>query len=92
MKNLTDFQQKCEIALVTALAATGHQLLNRRMEGQSETYITGRISRTTNEIFIYKNEASIAGPRTDVRFKVKDYVSSAKLVDAFLEKVMALLC
>ncbi|HUK99299.1 MAG TPA: hypothetical protein VLX29_00415 [Nitrospirota bacterium] len=90
MKDLTKFQLKCEAALLTTLAATGHHLVNRKISGKSETYITGQISRTINEIYIYPKEASILGPKIDLRFKSSDYETSDKLVNAFIKKIMTL--
>jgi hypothetical protein len=56
-RSLTEFQQKCEAALCSALAARGLTLTNRTLAGLSETYIYASVHSTDIMVYIYENEA-----------------------------------
>jgi hypothetical protein len=62
MKELTQFQTKCEAVLIEDLKLVGRRLVNRRLEGVSETYIRAKVSETELVLFIYEDEAGIKGP------------------------------
>jgi hypothetical protein len=91
MKNMTKFQRDCESGLKKLLESEGHYLADSKIEGQSETIITGLISGTQYKIFIYEDEACILGANTDFRFERPDYDSPEALQKALLKKVKILL-
>jgi len=62
MKELTQFQTKSEAVLIEDLTLVGRRLVNRRLEGVSETYIRAKVSETELVLFIYEDEAGIKGP------------------------------
>lgn len=91
----TKFQEKCEGELNSALKPLGRELLDRKFvvgsskvfAGQVETFVTGKVSGTDIQVWIYNNEAQFAGNQLDKRFEAPDYSSEDKLIQAFVEEM-----
>jgi hypothetical protein len=87
-KSLTAFQVETERAIAAAIAAHGHVLLDRALNGEHETYIVASVSRTELTIYIYENEAGVQGAGVDERFEAPDYGSAEELSRAFVDEVV----
>jgi hypothetical protein len=87
---LTKFQIQCEEKLNGVIDTHGLKLVDRKIEGNDESYIYGKIGSTPFEIFIYEDEAQIQG-EIDERFELPDYESLDELEQAFLSKVKELI-
>jgi hypothetical protein len=84
-RSLTEFQQKCERELCSALAARGLALADRTLAGESETYIHASVPGTDIEVYIYEDEAQFHkdGKRAGV-FEHQDFSDAAQLQKAFI--------
>ena len=87
--SLTEFQQKCEGELCSALAARGLALADRTLAGESETYIHASVGGTAIEVYIYENEAQFHkdGKRAGV-FEHQDFSDATQLQRAFISGVI----
>ena len=81
MKTLTNFQHKCESEFSVLLKKKNLDLVNRRLDGQKETYIYGQVKDL--EIWIYEDSAEISGNNIDKRFEKPDFKSEDELINAF---------
>ncbi len=69
------------------MARFGRTLESRDVAGIAEYYVTGRVSGTKLEVYIYEDEAQFGGENWDCRFEVPDFDSQTELMDAFLKKL-----
>ena len=81
---LTSFQTMCEKLLVAALKRVGKQIANRRIDGISETYITGNIKGTDISFRIYDEGADFQTPHKHEVFERQDYESLDELAEKFI--------
>jgi hypothetical protein len=89
IRQLTSLQVTCEAALLEALSRTGLELLERRLDGIEETYVTARISGTSLEVFLYDDEAQTHGDGVSLYFETPDYRSPEALVAEFVRLSVA---
>ncbi len=87
MTDLTPFQILCEAKATELLQSYGRQFEERKLEGVSEVFISGRISGTDVTIYIYEDEVQLMNHRVDVRFENPDYDTDEEMVVAFLERL-----
>jgi len=90
MRQLTEFQNKCENKLVEALSVHEITLKGKSINGKKEAYIHAHISGSEIEVWIYEDEAMISGPKIDFRFESPDFDTDDELIDAFLRKAILL--
>jgi hypothetical protein len=87
-RQLTSFQTECEKRLAAALAKAGKRITNRRLEGLSETYVTGNIEGHDITFWIYTDMADFAAPSGDRVFENPDYDSLDDLARKFVEELV----
>jgi len=86
-RQLTSFQAECEKRLAAALAQVGRCVADRRLDGISETYVTGSIEGRNITFWIYMDGADFhAGPRHRV-FERPDYDSLDALAGKFVQEL-----
>ena len=77
-RSLTQFQTGCEKRLNATLARTGMTVAGRRLDGDSETYITGNIVGRDITFWIYRDGANFhAGSRR--RIHTAEFRAAEKL-------------
>jgi hypothetical protein len=91
MSELNSFQIECEQQLLDILHRSNCKLLNRKIEGINERFVTGELSVRGLKVFIYIDGAEITGTNVDERFESAAYDSLNALRDSFLKKVSNLL-
>ena len=91
MSELNSFQIECEQKLLEIIQRSNCKLLNRKVEGINERFITGDLSAKDLKVFIYSDGAEISGTNIDERFESADYDSLDDLRDSFIKKVSSLL-
>lgn len=89
VKNITDFQRKCEVKLLSILKNKKLNFIDRKLDGQNEVYIYGKVKEL--EIWIYKDGAEIGGKNIDKRFEKYDFSSEDELIDAFQNEIESLI-
>jgi len=88
-RSLTDFQQKCERELCSALAARGLALADRTLAGEAETYVRATVRDTDIVVYIYEDEAQFhKGERRVGVFEHQDFDDAAQLQEAFIRGVI----
>jgi hypothetical protein len=88
-RSLTEFQQKCEGELCSALAARCLALAHRTLAGETETYIRASVSGTDIVVYIYEDEAQFhRGGKVAGRFEHQDFSSADELMKAFIYGVI----
>jgi len=87
MESLSKFQKLCERRLSELLSSSGKHLEGRKLEGEQETYITGKISGSDIQVWIYEDEAMFDGGGLDCRFEAPDFDSGEDLIDAFISQL-----
>ena len=87
-RRLTSFQTECEKRLTAALAKSGKRITNRRLDGLSETCITGNIEGYDITYWIYTDMADFAAPSGDRVFESPDYDSLDDLAEKFVEELV----
>lgn len=60
-RRLSGFQEQTKAALISALAAVGAGLAERRLEGAKEAFIRAVVVGTDAEVFIYEDEVASCG-------------------------------
>ena len=85
---LTIFQIDCEKRLVAALCAIGKVIINRKIDGRSEQYITGGIKGHHITFWIYADAADFKTPHQNPVFEASDYVSLESLADSFINGLL----
>jgi hypothetical protein len=86
-RELTQFQTECEERLTAALAKVGRRVADRRLDGISETYVTGSIEGRDITFWIYMDGADFhAGTRHRV-FERPDYDSLDALAGKFAQEL-----
>jgi len=83
-RELTSFQTECETQLAAALERVGKQVANRRIDGISETYITGNIKDQDIAFWIYADGADFQAPNRHQIFERPDYASLDELAEKFI--------
>ena len=91
MSELNSFQIECEQQLLEIIQRSNCKLLNRKVEGINERFITGDLSAKDLKVFIYNDGAEISGTNLDERYESADYDSLNALRDSFIKKVSSLL-
>lgn len=88
MRNLTDFQIKCENTLIDILAVHNKKFTDRQLGGKNTTYISGKISNTDLYIYIYEDEAEFGDDqKLDCRFERPDFDTTDGLLTAFIREL-----
>ena len=85
MRELTNFQHKCEAELLSLLKRKHLTLDNRRLDGRRETYIYAEVKGL--ETWIYEDGAEIASDTVDKRFEKYDFRSEDELINAFIHEL-----
>jgi len=88
-RELTEFQTDCEMRLTTALAREGRRVTDRRLDGNSERYITGKVEGRDITFWIYKDGADFEAGDLHPVFERPDYDSLDELAGAFVEQLVA---
>ena len=88
-RELTEFQYACEERLAAALEQAGLRVLNRRLDGVSETYITGDIEGRNVTFWIYRDMADFEAPSGHQAFEGPDYDSPDALAEEFIKALAA---
>ena len=91
LQGLSRFQINCESQLQAVLAQFDRTLENREVGGESESYVTGRISGTEIQMYIYEDEAQFRGKGRDCRFEAPDFDNEEELIEALLAKISEIL-
>ncbi len=85
MSHLNDFQNKTEIALISALASNARELESREVVvGKDETYIEANISQSPLKVYIYEDGAEISGGGISAIFEIQDFDTLDDLMDVFV--------
>ena len=89
MKNrtLSDFQIQCESKLSQALESIGKSIVNRKLDGEKETYITGSIPNNIT-FWIYDDGADFKTPNSEPIFEKPDYPSLDELSEDFVTRLI----
>src|SRR6266404_200915 len=85
---LTSFQIECDKGITAALGRVGRQIAERRIDGISETYITGNIKEQDTTFWIYADGACFQAPHQHRIFERADYGSLGALGKAFIEALL----
>ncbi|MGO8929132.1 MAG: hypothetical protein ACLQU3_19870 [Limisphaerales bacterium] len=86
-RELTKFQTQCEERLTSALARIGRRVADRRLDGQSETYIEGSIKGRDITFWIYEDGADFHAGKRHRLFERPDYDSLDDLAADFVAKL-----
>jgi hypothetical protein len=86
-RELTSFQIECERGLASALATVGRFVVDRRLDGVSETYITGSIEGRDIIFWIYADGADFHARHRHRVFERPDYDSLVDLACKFIEEL-----
>jgi hypothetical protein len=86
-RELATFQTGCEERLTAALARLGRRVAGRRLDGQSETYITGSIEGRNITFWIYEEGADFHAGKRHRLFERLDYGSLDDLAGGFVAKL-----
>jgi hypothetical protein len=84
---LTDFQIACEMRLAKAMQRAGKSIINRKIEGTSETFITGNIKNRDIAFWIYADGADFETPHEHPVFEKPDYDSLDALAEEFIKSL-----
>jgi len=87
---LTRFQNIAERRLLEVLRDVGVEVVERRVQGESEMYVRIRLLRPPVDLFIYDDEAGIQGSGVDLQFETPDYSGPEELICSFLAEVRGL--
>jgi hypothetical protein len=87
-RELTRFQTDCERRLTTALAQVGRRVAGRRLDGISETYITGKVEDRDITFWIYRDGADFEAGNLHPLFERPDFDSLDELAGAFVEQLL----
>ena len=87
-RELTNFQIECEKGITTALEQLGKRIADRRIDGVSETYITGCIQDSDITFWIYADGADFRTANEHRVFERLDYESLVELGCAFIEALL----
>ena len=85
---LTSFQIECEKGVTAALERVGKHVVDPRIDGVSETYITGSIKDPDIAFWIYADGADFRAPHEHRVFERPDYESLVALGIAFIEALL----
>ena len=85
---LTSFQIECEKGISASLERLGKHVADRRIEGVSETYVTGTITDSDITFWIYADGADFRAPSEHRVFERPDYESVVDLGNAFIEALL----
>lgn len=88
VRDLTDFQIRCEQSLSDALQQVGRSIAGRILEGQSETYVTGGVSGSDLQFWIYEDGADFKSSRGSRHFEQPDFDSLDDLAAAFTTSIV----
>jgi hypothetical protein len=89
MAQLTDFQVETERALEQSLEKVGVALEERKLRGETETYIEAKVHDLS--VWIYTDEACVKGRGVDRVFEKWDFDSPQDLRRAFIKQVLDVL-
>jgi len=88
VRNLTDFQIRCELRLSGALRQIGGSISGRMLNGQGEPYVSGGVSDSDLEFWIYEDGADFKSSRGSKVFEELDFGSLDDLAEAFIASVL----
>jgi hypothetical protein len=91
MDKLTVFQIQCETKLHEALQEHGVELVNRRIDGENETYITADIPSENIRVYIYTDEPELCIEDSSYIFEVPDYRDTEVRISKFIDAVLSVL-
>jgi hypothetical protein len=86
-RQLTSFQTDCEKRLTAALARVGRCVADQRLDGVSETYMTGSIKGRDITFWIYTDGADFQAGHRHRHFERPDYNSLDALAAKFIEEL-----
>ena len=69
---LTLYQAKVESIIEAILAEHNLQLSDRKVEGGSELYITGKVAKLKVKVWIYEDQTDISNPGLELRLECWD--------------------
>lgn len=84
---LTDFQVRCERALLEALEFYGNRLVGRGVAEDGEPYIHGQIDGTNIEIWLYPDEAEYCAGRKRRNYEVPVFGDEDATIISFVEGI-----
>ena len=87
-RQLTRFQAECEKRLTAALAQVGRCVADRRLDGISETYITGNIKDREITFWIYRDGADFKAGDREPAFESPDFESLDDLAREFIRQLV----
>jgi len=87
-RDLTDFQIRCEQMLSDALQQIGRSIAGRILDGRSETYVTGGVSGSDLQFWIYEDGADFKSPRGSGHFERPDFDPPDDLAAAFTTSIV----
>ena len=87
-RRLTDFQIRCEGRLSDALQRDGKSITGRKLDGQSQTYITGGVAGSDLQFWIYEDGADFKSSRSSSVFEKPDFDSLDALAEAFTASIV----
>lgn len=91
-KLLTQFQIELSSRIKSELPRVGKSLLNEKIDGKKEFFITGEIAKTNLKIWIYKDSAEFTDlKKVDSRYEAADYDSLELLIDSYLQDLLEIL-
>lgn len=88
VRELTDFQIRCEQRLSNALQQIGRSISGRILDGQSETFVAGSVSGTDLQFWIYEDGADFKSSACSRRFERHDFDSFSDLATAFTTSIV----
>jgi hypothetical protein len=88
VRELTDFQIRCEQGLSNALQQVGRSIAGRMLDGQTETFITGNVSGLDLQFWIYEDGADFKSSRDSRHFERPDFDSLDELAVAFTASIV----
>ena len=88
VRDLTNFQICCEQRLSDALQQVGRAIAGRILDGQSETYVTGGVSGSDLQFWIYEDGADFKSSRGSGHFERPDFDSPDDLAVAFTASIV----
>jgi hypothetical protein len=87
---LSPFQLMCEAAVVTALRTFDMPLLDRRVEGAGECYVTAKLAGTDWTLWIYLDGAEVSSKSsTLVRMEEWDAKTPQEFIATFVSRTIA---
>lgn len=90
-RSLTDFQVRCERRLSDALERVGRSISGRVLDGKSQTYVTGGVSGSDLQFWIYEDGADFKSSGASSHFERPDFSSLDGLAETFTSSIVKIL-